>query len=208
MNKIILSEEDISNLYKFRDSNKDLVRNFPVPFNEICLESKEYPTQIKVYYKNDIFKLYYKFSGKNLGYIEFKKHKNNLIIIKDKMDKLINEENKQSFISIYCSLMSYIATIPKTVCESKNTFDEKNKNDVKNNKKISVKNNIITISSFVYPLKENKRKYASPTHSFLVRGHYRTYKSGKKIWIQGFKKNINQKSQSNKIYNLKIEKKD
>lgn len=31
-------------------------------------------------------------------------------------------------------------------------------------------------------------RYTKPTEEFGVRGHYRTYKSGKRVWVNGFKK--------------------
>lgn len=73
---------------------------------------------------------------------------------------------------------------------------EINEKEVKKsgNKNVNVKHdadNIIYVSKIKHKYKTHntdKRIYHKPTHEVQVRGHYRRYKSGKTVWVNGFKK--------------------
>lgn len=44
--------------------------------------------------------------------------------------------------------------------------------------------------------------HLSPSHAFNVRGHFRKYKDGKTIWIEGYEKNGQSRRKKDKIYKL------
>lgn len=78
---------------------------------------------------------------------------------------------------------------------------------IEDKERIQKKDNIIKISDIIYtPVEANTRgfrNYTKPTREISVRGHYRHYRSGKTIWIDGYKKNTG-KDKKSKKYNLDL----
>lgn len=54
--------------------------------------------------------------------------------------------------------------------------------------KTSIIRKVYEINDDTVTYVKTHHRYTKPTEEFGVRGHYRTYKSGKKVWVNGFKK--------------------
>ena len=75
-----------------------------------------------------------------------------------------------------------------------------------------IQTQVIRLNKFVSDVKTGKkqvkRHYNKCTYSFGVKGHYRTYKSGKKVWIKPFQKNtLENRLKRSKEYTFNLKKK-
>jgi len=75
-----------------------------------------------------------------------------------------------------------------------------------------IQTQIIRLNKFVSDVKTGKkqvkRHYNKCTYSFGVKGHYRTYKSGKRVWIKPFQKNtLENRLKRSKEYTFNLKKK-
>lgn len=93
-----------------------------------------------------------------------------------------------SFILYNMYVSEYVEILEDSSEIDKKTL-KKSENVVKNVKHDT--DNIIYVSKIKHKHKihdTEKRMYHKPTHEVQVRGHYRRYKSGKAVWVNGFKK--------------------
>ena len=201
MDKIILSSNDIITLLKWRDQNKDLVRRNAAPFKGIMLEFPDTHIDIKVYTDGGKLSFYLYISGNKAGKITglqlpggfFKETKNTTEL---------NKENTQTIITVYSSLMAFIVynepekATAATRKQHQETQDKRKSGKQGNKKGITY----IFSSSKGNPQLQPQRKHASPSAAFSVRGHYRHYKNGKKVWIKPYNKGTGTKK--DKTYKL------
>lgn len=218
MDKIILSDNDLQYLLKWRDEHKDLVRESPDPTKSIEIICKDSGFIIKGIREGVSLRLYVNHKGLSLGSVQFELRPDGLWNkIKDKTH-LPDKDGVQSALTVYGSLMalmvfgnsttSYDRLIESSEGEMskltprndkvKKTGSKKTVNERKQPKRPSVtyilrrdKNGISLVS---------KGFHASPKGIFSVRGHYRRYKSGKVIWISEFQKGTGKKK--NKTYKV------
>lgn len=196
MDKIIVTNNDLEFLLKWRDEHKDLVRMTVNPLRAvkiICQESGVILTAI-----NDSGRLRIGITqnGRSKGNVEFERTVNGMYkIVKDKTD--LSDENKQSVLTCYASVMAFIVfgngTVELPDIKERNTDSTHKKASKKPKKK---KQNgityIITYSS-KQPHLAIKGSHSSPHCIFSVRGHFRRYKNGKVVWIAQYTKGTGKK---------------
>lgn len=206
MIKIPLSISQIESILKWRDSHKDLVRSYNIPFNEVEIIS-ENGIKLKVS-RNQIIKSVYRFVVSDTI--------NN--IVKGRFDYAVytglvihnyprlSSEDTQSAITIWASTMAYILNFEQQVLPA--PVDNGNRKSKKKRQGKSKNSNNRTI--YLNPIKFIKEKeehqpraYTPPSHSFYVRGHYRHMKSGKVVYVHPYKKNTEkEKDKRNKIVKI------
>ncbi len=186
MDKILLHSQDVETLLTWRDQNKDLVRRNPAPFKGIMLEFPDTSIIIKAY--NDAGKIafYLQVNGEKAGKITGQQLAGGLFREKKDTTKL-NKEDKQSIITVYASLMAYIA-FNKPAAAAAERLQERPKTK-KNGAQRSKKGiTYIFKHSSSGPRLQERGQHASPAGVFTVRGHYRRYKNGKTVWIRPYNK--------------------
>lgn len=218
MDKVILTENDLVYLLKWRDEHKDLVRRNPSPMKSIEIICKDSGFTIKGIRDGGNLRLYVNHKGLSLGNVQFELRPDGLWNkVRDKTN-LPDKDGVQSALTVYGSLMALmvfgnLTTSYDRLIESsesvmskltprndkvKKTGSKKPVNERKQPKRPSVtyilrrdKNGISVVS---------KGFHASPKGIFSVRGHYRRYKSGKVVWISEFQKGTGKKK--NKTYKV------
>lgn len=127
---------------------------------------------------------------------------------KEKMEQVIKEVSEMVMVQIAC--INYYATNSditycqqverKIVNKYSNVSSKKNKTKNKS-KKITLSTKVITIPN---NLNNNpiKRSYIRRTESWKVKGFWRTYKNGKKVWIKPSVRGEKDKKAESNIYKL------
>lgn len=191
MDKIVLSREDIEFVLKWRDEHKEFVRLGVNPLRTvkiICPDSGFTLTAIReaVGLRIGITQ-----NGKSLGSLEYEFLNNGMYrMTKDKAK--ISNEDKQSVLTVYASVMALIV-FGKSTAEMPETKEYQTASSSKKLTKRSKKSKrsgvtyILTCSG-KEPHIAVKGSHSSPQGIFSVRGHYRRYKSGKVIWIAQYTK--------------------
>ena len=203
MDRIILSSKDVETLLSWRDQNKDLIRRNPVPFKGIILEFPETKITIKAYNNAGKIAFYLQINGTKAGKITGQQLPGGLFQTTKNTTKL-QGDNVQSIITVYASLMTFI--VYQQPDETKPTTKEIRQDQPKKPAKRLQKPKK---SGITYLLKHTasgariqpKESHASPSGVFSVRGHFRHYKDGRKVWIKPFTKGNGK--QKNKTYKLK-----
>lgn len=194
--KIFLGDDDLKNLLAWRDNNKDLVRNFKPSLDEGVIlfkgHYKQYFLQednivhFKIYVANQ---LYFQFSlnrdSRTPFNLDFKPIFSEMGIVK--------KEAIQDAITVHASIMAYMQS-NKEYVEVKEIEKLRKKQKKKNKDKRKNKNYITKIKTTVYKVnvanteQQRKEKYEKHIESWGVRGHFRTLKSGNKVWIKPYVK--------------------
>lgn len=207
MDKIIISQEDVDSLFKWRDNHKEYVRNFKPTMKDGVIEvynSKlgNYHTQIFREIDGDTFQ--YSILHDNNRVFEFiwNRVTGTVIHIYNKLftnDKETEEYTKTT-ISLHASIMAYIEYFSdkkeyvnvKTIQRNAKILNDNYKKNKKNLKK---KHQVKITTKKVYSLnidkntvKRDKRRYEIKMNGWTVRGHWRRLKSGKKVWIKPYVK--------------------
>lgn len=111
------------------------------------------------------------------------------------VESMLGEASTDELLNCIASFILYNLYVSEYV-EILEDSSEIVKKDVKKseNKDVNIKHggdNVIYISKIKHKYKTHnteKRIYHKPTREVQVRGHYRRYKSGKTVWVNGFKK--------------------
>lgn len=213
IDRIVISQKEITELFKWKDENKELVRNYKPLLLEGVIE-----------FGNSY--LYFKHSKENTNLITFKLYAMDKLAIKFDYNKITwlatnqyfdsdfsklvldgKTENKekmlQDLLTLHSSLMAFVQNYEseieireekKRVTKKTNKKSKKAKKNNKN-KKVS---KLITKKVYIIPdnVKEviekedrNKRPYTRQTDIWTRRGHMRTYrdKQGnviKRVWVR------------------------
>lgn len=202
MDKIILSSKDIETLLSWRDNNKEHVRRNAAPFKSILLVFPDAKINIKTINNDDIITFYINIDGTRAGKITAARMPFGFLKVIKNTTKL-TPDDIQSIITVFSSLMALIVYYePEPPADAENITKKPVKNAINKKKTRRAKNNII------YILKLNKNglrvlphgKHASPAGVFGVRGHFRQYKDGRRVWIKPYKKGTGKSK--NKTYKL------
>ena len=191
MDKIVLSREDIEFVLKWRDQHKELVRLGVNPLRAvkiICPDSGFTLTAIR---EAVDLRIGITQNGKSLGSLEYE-FLNNGMYRMTKDNTKISNEDKQSVLTVYASVMA-LMVFGRSIAES---LEQKERQTASTSKKPTKKPKKNKRSGVTYILtcsgKEPhiavKGSHSSPQGVFSVRGHYRRYKSGKVIWIAQYTK--------------------
>lgn len=199
MDRIIVAESDLEYLENWRDNHKDLVRLMPMPIKAIKIICKEKKLSVKIIREGDKVTMYPFYQGESLGRIQY------MILNKGysitKLELLTSKDGKkadaESLMTIYATIMAFMVYGKETETEAKvvayspavEELGVKLPNSVgkpkckRGNKVTYILTKNISDIAHVYG-----RKRRSPVGEFNVRGHYRTYPSGKRVWIPEYTK--------------------
>lgn len=201
MDKIILTIKDVETLLTWRDQNVDLVRRSAAPFKAIILDFPETKVNIKAINDAGRITFYLSVNGQRAGKLKGLQLPAGFIKISSNTTKL-KKEDIQSIITVYSSLMALIAY--HTPAPAAATADKQPRNNKAANKAKQRR----TRSGLTYILKASSSGprvslpggHASPAGAFNVRGHFRQYKDGRRVWINPYKKGTGK--EKNKTYKL------
>ena len=194
MNKLILSNEDIEFLLKWRDEHKNLVRMMVCPLNAVKIICKDSGYNITGIHENSKLTLGINHNGKSLGKMCYTVIEGGLYALTKNTTKL-SEEDQQSCLTVYASAMALLvygrSTINYEAGEIKREIRNTKKTDKAQNKK---RNN--RRSGVVYILHREASEPTimiqgtrnGPRGEFSVRGHFRHYRDGKVVWINQYMK--------------------
>lgn len=191
MDKIVLSREDIEFVLKWRDEHKEFVRLGVNPLRTvkiICPDSGFTLTAIR---EAVDLRIGITQNGKSLGSLEYE-FLNNGMYRMTKDNTKISNEDKQSVLTVYASVMA-LMVFGRSIAES---LEQKERQTASSSKKPAKKPKKSKRSGVTYILSRSgkephiavKGSHSSPQGIFSVRGHYRRYKSGKVIWIAQYTK--------------------
>lgn len=119
---------------------------------------------------------------------------------------------QQDMVAIYAALTAYLTYYKEDqqYIQIEKSFRESAKNRHKKNKKNSKKK--IRVSNVVYRIKEidareqpQERTWTRHTDAWRVRGHWRTYKSGKKVWVKEHIKGNKENEIKPKTFSIDLE---
>lgn len=196
MNKVILKNDDIKFLIQWKDEHKELVRMGVNPMKAVkilCVDSGYTITGIR---NGSQLRLTVTEKGNSIGNMTFDMLSNGMCRLMSDKTKL-NQENKQTVLTVYCSTMALLVfgngtiDIPEEEDIPKEKLHTKSKNKPK-----KVKHNGVTYilnRSGKKPRIMVKGSHNSPSGTFSVRGHYRHYKNGKVVWISEYTKGSGKK---------------
>ncbi len=197
MDKIVLKPNDIEMLLKWRDQNKDLVRQNPCPMKSIEIVCPHNGYRIKGFRESGYLKLHLNQDGKSLGSTEFMLTENNFwSAVANKHKMKTDRDGLQSVLTVYCSLMALIAFAPHARQKVEDEIRPLQMPGATGKPKKNQSPGItyLLIGDAVQSRGTKHRSHSSPKGEFSVRGHYRRYKSGKTVWIDEFRKGTGKKS--------------
>lgn len=200
MDKIILSSNDVETLLSWRDNNIHLVRQNAAPFKGIILDFPETKINIKAIRDGGRITFYISIQGQRAGKLKGLQMPGGFYSITQNTTKL-KSEDIQSILTVYSSLMALIVyhePVPAAT-DAKQPRNKKASHKAKQRR---------TGSGLTYILKSGASGlrvsrpggHASPAGVFSVRGHYRQYKDGRRVWIKPYKKGTGK--EKNKTYKL------
>ena len=195
MARIEISREDCKRLLRWRDSHKEQVRSYVPAFDSSVIvvsdDEESLHTIIRAEENNQLFTVLFRISVGGDLLLKFLWHRisQKVDVFLSKLPDREKEENIQSAVSVYASIMAYM--------NEKRPIEY-----VSLNKKISLKKECakksgsqncesIVVKS-LYPIRKNidnqpsKRSYTKPTKAVNVRGFVRHYKNGKVVYIKPF----------------------
>jgi hypothetical protein len=206
---ILTSKEDLYTLLKWRDNNKDLVREFKPSMQEGVIVFQSY-------------KQYFKQEGKIISYkIWMGELEVMTLVIEKKDDGYLVQDVKHKFregskeakegiqdaVTVHASLMAYMSHYVHNVSERREQTIKTKKGKKNGNKK--VKDRVVKLGRKVYSvaipaaISTDKKPYERQALAWGVKGHLRTYKkSGKTIWIETYTKGDKNAEKEPKTYKL------
>ena len=191
MDKVVLSNQDLEFLFKWKDENQDLVRRFNCPKKAIKAICKDSGLQITFARNGNLISAVLNSGSKKFGNCKFRVvGDGSAELVKDNLTFSDKREDRETLLTLYCTLMAVM-----TYGHLDNADDvERAKHS---NPRISTKSSsskkpdrttyILRTSNGKLQMVP-KSSHASPSGTFSVRGHYRHYKNGKVVWISEYKK--------------------
>lgn len=195
MARIEISREDCKRLLGWRDSHKEQVRSYVPAFDSSVIvvsdDEEVLHTIIRAEENDRLFTVLFRISIGGDFLLKFLWHRisQKVDVFFSKLPEREKEENIQSVVSIYASIMAYMneKRPVEYVSFNKEILSKKEcakKARSQNNESIVVKNS--------FPIRKNvnnqpfKRSYTKPTKAVNVRGFVRHYKNGKVVYIKPF----------------------
>lgn len=204
MDKVVLSQQDLEFLFKWKDENPDLVRKFERPKKAIKVICKDVGLQVTYARNADIVSCVVSSGSGKLGNCKFRVVGNGSAeLVKDSLTFSDKREDRETLLSLYCTIM---AVMTYGCLENEYAGEQMVRSNTHKGPKSSTRKKP---DRTTYILRNNNGKlqmlpkgsHASPSGTFSVRGHYRHYKSGKVVWISEYKKGTGKKK--NKTYKVK-----
>ena len=213
MDKCILSNNDVAELFGWRDRNVDLVRRAACPIKGIEVVLPDVPARIKYVRNDNIVSIHYVLAEKEIYNYTIRLVRHAIynvgynVVKKPAKGFGANEQFIIDIVALYYALMALIAygdDVEYTTQEL-DVIDTLTENPRKNNptKSPAKRDNIIYLfnkekSGRLSIRRKGERR--SPRGQFNVRGHFRHLRNGKVIWIAEFQKGTGKKK--NKTYKL------
>ncbi len=200
MARIEISREDCERLLRWRDSHKEKVRIYVPAFDSSVIvvsdDEEGLHTIIRVEENDRLFTVLFRISIEGNLLLKFLWHRisQKVDVFLSKLPEREKEENIQSAVSVYASIMAYMnekrpveyVSLNKKILSKKECAKKARS---QNGESIVVKNSS--------PIRKNinnrpsKRSYTKPTKAVNVRGFVRHYKNGKAVYIKPFTKYLN-----------------
>lgn len=208
VDKIVLKDKnDLDTLFKWRDLNKCLVREFKPTLNEGIIVFNAY----RQYFKQEGNHVFYRvwFGDHEAMTLTIEKDEKNYRVLNVDSEFKGNQltEYMQDCVTVHASLMAYMAHYEHHVAQRRELSTKTKKAKRKGGK--SSKDRVIKIGRKVYDvtiptgISTDKRPYERHTKSWEVKGHPRTYKkTGKTIWIESYKKGDKTAEKEPKTYKM------
>lgn len=195
MARIEISREDCKRLLRWRDSHKEQVRSYAPAFDSSVIvvsdDEEGLHTIIRAEENDRLFTVLFRISAGGDLLLKFLWHRisQKVDVFLSKLPEREKEENVQSAVSVYASIMAYMnekrpveyVLLDKKILSKKECAK---KSRIQSSESIAVKNSS--------PIRKNinnkpsKRSYTKPTKAVNVRGFVRHYKNGKAIYIKPF----------------------
>jgi len=194
MDKAILNVEDIEKLLAWRDGHQAEVRSAPAPLRAIEIIMPHNGYFIKGIRAGNTLRLHLRQNHRQLGNCIFeRRHDGMWAAIKNRM--LVSNDDVQSMLTVYCSLMALMAYSVNDRCHAESAeaplprTKSSSTASCRKSKRLTyiIKGSGGTIRAAV------RGSRSSPSGEFSVRGHYRHYRSGKVIWIDEYRKGSGKK---------------
>ena len=201
MDKIILSSKDVETLLQWRDQNIELVRRNAAPFKGIILDFPETKINIKAIRDGGRITFYISIQGQRAGKISGLQLPGGFYKA-DKNTTKLQSADVQSIITVYSSLMALIVYHEPPAPAAPDAWQRHNKKASHKAKQQRSKAGLTYIlkASSSGPRVSLQGGHASPAGAFNVRGHFRQYKDGRRVWIKPYKKGTGK--EKNKTYKL------
>lgn len=214
MARIEISREDCKRLLKWRDSHKEQVRSYVPAFDSSVIvvsdDEEGLHTIIRAEENDRLFTVLFRVSVGGDLLLKFLWHRisQKVDVFLSKLPDREKEENIQSAVSVYASIMAYMnekrpieyVSLNKKISLKKECAK---KSRIQNSESIVVKNSS--------PIRKNinnqpsKRSYTKPAKVVNVRGFVRHYKNGKVVYIKPFTRYSNCfESIKNKTYRIVV----
>lgn len=195
MARIEISREDCKRLLGWRDSHKDQVRSYVPAFDSSVIvvsdDEEGLHTIIRAEENDRLFTVLFRVSVGGDLLLKFLWHRisQKVDVFLSKLPDREKEENIQSAVSVYASIMAYMSEKRPVEYVS---LDKKIPLKKECTKKSGSQNNESIVVKSFYPIRKNidnqpsKRSYTKPTKAVNVRGFVRHYKNGKVVYIKPF----------------------
>lgn len=189
MDRVVITAEDIERLLEWRDRHKDEVRGCPAPLKAVEIVIQTTGWHIKGIRDGLNLRLHLNQNGRSFGHCEFLRRSDGMWVeMKNRMKA--SEDEKQSVLTVYCTVMALMAYGRAERRESAEVKERAaNKPSNKPKQRITYIPRMDNGTLLVAP----RGSHASPGGIFTVRGHYRHYKNGKVVWISEYKKGTGKK---------------
>lgn len=187
MDKILLSNSDIEYVLKWRDEHQDLVRRHDCPLKAVRIVCTESGFNLTAIREGNTTSILVSNNGKRIGKLKFEILPFGMVR-KLKDDTKLPQEDVQSVLTVYCSLMAML--VHGGVRDEQQTERKTRGRKPSQKKRKKQKPNGIT---YILHTSGGTRiapqgSHRSPSGTFSVRGHYRHYRSGKVVWIEEYQK--------------------
>lgn len=195
MARIEISREDCKRLLGWRDSHKDQVRSYIPAFDSSVIvvsdDEEKLHTIIRAEENNQLFTVLFRVSVSGDLLLKFLWHRisQKVDVFLSKLPEREKEENIQSTVSVYASIMAYMNEKRPVEYVSLNKKILSKKECAKKSGSQSSESIVVKNSS---PIRKNinnqpsNRFYTKPTKAVNVRGFVRHYKNGKVVYIKPF----------------------
>lgn len=194
LNKLVLTNEDIVFLLKWRDEHKNLVRMAVNPIKAIKIICKDSGYHITGIRNDRNLSLNVSHKGMSLGRMDYEVVESGFYRLVKNRTKL-STDDQQSCLTVYASAMALIVYGRSTV-EYEQGEITRDAKPPKTPTKRKVKKFYNPTTSVTYILRRDATEPTihiqgarrKPSGEFSVRGHFRHYKDGKVVWINQYVK--------------------
>jgi hypothetical protein len=205
LDRIVISQDDVDNLFEWRDNNKDLVRNFKPVMKEGVIIVKDDDSDIGHLQSFHEFDDYYLLrvwvwnDDRILHEIKWEKETKAGYVTHSMLEEFGKSRDfNESCISLFASLMAFIehqndnkdcvVVEEKAIINNKKKKKKNNGKNAKNNRTVKIKLQQYTVKVNSGVANSEKRKYEITMSKWNVRGHWRTLKDGRKVWVRPYTK--------------------